>query len=334
MRALTKKDAVRWLLETDTDAIAVLFQAADAVRKKYAGNDVHLRGVIEFSNYCRQDCLYCGLRRSNRRLQRYRMGYDEIFQSAQKAAELGIRTIVLQSGEDAHYKTKELSLLIEKIKKLDCAVTVAIGELGLSQYRQLKNAGADRYLLKFETSDPTLYKSLRPGCTIAGRLRCLAWLRKLGYQVGSGTMVGLPGQTAGSIADDIFLFKDLELDMVGIGPFIPHPHTPLAKSLGGNLELVLKTVALARIATKNAHIPATTAVGTIDAAGRKKALQCGANIIMPNVTPLKYRKLYQIYPDKICVTDDALKCRGCIEKMILSLGRKVGTGVGNSLRKR
>jgi biotin synthase len=331
---LTKKQVVGLLLENDKKTIAGLFKQANAMRRKYVGDEVHLRGLIEFSNYCRKDCLYCGLRKSNRKLRRYRMSLDEIFAAAKNAAGLGLATIVLQSGEDPQYKTKDLCSLIAKIKKLDVAVTLSLGELPFSQYKQFKNAGADRYLLKFETSDPQLYKKLRPGCLLSKRLRCLGWLKELGYQVGSGVMIGLPGQTVGSIADDIFIFKDLKLDMIGIGPFIPHPNTPLAKSAGSSLEQVLKAVALTRIVTKYTHIPATTATGTIDKQGRQRALQCGANILMPNATPLKYRKLYQIYPDKICLSDDAFKCRGCVEKMVLALGRKIGSGPGHSLRKR
>jgi biotin synthase len=259
---------------------------------------------------------------------------EEIFTAAQNAADLGLSTIVLQSGEDPQYKTKDLCAFIEKIKKLGVAVTLSAGEMSFSQYKQLKKAGTDRYLLKFETSDPQLYKKLRPGCTLSNRLGCLNQLKELGYQVGSGIMTGLPSQTVGSIADDIFIFKDLKLDMIGIGPFIPHSNTPLAKNPGSSLEQVLKAVALTRIVTKYSHIPATTATGTIDSLGRQKALQCGANILMPNATPLKYRKLYQIYPDKICLSDDAFKCRGCVEKMVLALGRKIGSGPGHSLIKR
>jgi len=277
--------------------------------------------------------LYCGLRRSNSRVKRYRMPYAQIFDACKNAVQQGIKTIVLQSGEDRYYKIKDLCALISDIKKLNVAITLSIGELTYSRYKQLKAAGADRYLLRFETSDPKLYASLRPGRTLAQRLRCLAWLDKLGYEVGSGIMVGLPGQTAGSIADDISLFKKLDLDMIGIGPFIPHPNTPLAGSAGGSLELVLKAVALTRIVTKDTNIPATTAVGTIDVQGRQKALRCGANILMPNITPEKYRKLYEIYPDKICITEDALKCTGCVGRMISKLGRSIATDFGYRRRK-
>jgi biotin synthase len=331
---LIREKIVQSLLERDKARLRALFADADRIRKKYVGDRVHLRGLIEFSNYCSQNCLYCGLRRSNRKIKRYRMPYAQIFDACKNAAQQGIKTIVLQSGEDRHYKIRDLCLLIADIKKLNVAITLSIGELTYSQYKQLKAAGADRYLLRFETSDPKLYAALRPGRTLAQRLRCIAWLDKLGYEVGSGTMVGLPGQAVGSIADDICLFKKLDLDMIGIGPFIPHPNTPLARSGGGSLELVLKAVALTRIATKDTNIPATTAVGTIDVQGRQKALRCGANILMPNMTPVQYRKLYEIYPDKICISQDALKCKGCAGFIIRKLGRTIATDFGYRKRKR
>jgi biotin synthase len=331
---LKKKEIVSYLLDHDAASIKALFIKADSVRKKNVGDAIHLRGLVEFSNYCSGDCLYCGLRRSNRRIKRYRMSYAQIYESVRKAVQAGLRTIVLQSGEDHYYKIKDLCRLVSDIKKLGVAVTLSIGELTYSQYKQLKASGADRYLLRFETSDPKLYAKLRPGRTLSQRLRCLGWLNELGYEVGSGTMVGLPGQTAGSISDDISLFKDLDLDMIGIGPFIPHPHTPLAKSAGGSLELVLKAVALTRLVTKNTNIPATTAVGTVDVHGRQKALLCGANVLMPNMTPSKYRVLYEIYPDKICITEDALICKGCVQRMIKSIGRTIATDPGFRKRKR
>lgn len=319
------------LIADDPRLIAGLLRQADAARKKFMGDAVHVRGVIEFSSYCRRNCLYCGLRCANRHLRRYRMSSGEIYAAARHAVALGIKTVVLQSGEDSRYGGKEFCLLLERIKKLGLAITLSMGELAYRRYNELKSAGADRYLLRFETSDPALYAHLRPGCRLKERLRCLGWLDKLGYQVGSGAMVGLPGQTAGSIADDVFLFKELNLDMVGIGPFIPHPHTPLAKAAGGSLELALKTVALTRIATKNTHIPATTAVGTIDSQGRQKALRCGANILMPNLTPAKYQKLYEIYPDKICIAADAVDAT---RRILASLGRSIADGYGHSLKRK
>ncbi len=316
----------------DSRNTAELFKEADSVRKKYAGDEVHLRGIIEFSNYCRMDCLYCGLRKSNRRATRYRMSPEEILASARKAAGMNIPTVVLQSGEDAHYSAEALCGIVKDIKKLNLAVTLSAGEKTRDDYRRLRDAGCDRYLLRFETSDEKLYAKLRPGKKLKDRLKCLEHLEKTGFQTGSGIMAGLPGQTPESIAEDILLFKSLELDMVGIGPFLPHPHTPLSGEKTTDLESVLKTLALTRIVTKDAHIPATTAVGTLDAEGRQRALAAGANVIMPNITPAKYRAFYEIYPDKICVDEDAAKCRGCVQKMISKAGRITGKGFGHSLK--
>ncbi|HOD11699.1 MAG TPA: [FeFe] hydrogenase H-cluster radical SAM maturase HydE [Candidatus Omnitrophota bacterium] len=310
-----------------------LFARADQVRKQYCGEAVHLRGIIEFSNYCGQNCLYCGLRQGNEKVARYRMTFDEIVLNARRAVELGIPTIVLQSGEDLFYHVDDFCRMIHEIKKFNIAITLSIGERPKEDYRKLKEAGADRYLLRFETSDEKLYARLRPGHLFSERLQCLHWLKELGYQVGSGIMVGLPGQTPESIADDILLFRSLELDMIGIGPFLPHPNTPLAGDKDVKIETVLKVIALTRIITCDAHIPATTAVGTLDAQGRQKALACGANIIMPNITPMQYRKFYEIYPDKICLSEDASTCRKCVEKMILAAGRKIGIGFGHTLKK-
>jgi len=323
-----KEQLTAAFLEKNKRQVETLFSDADRCRKECVGDEVYLRGVIEFSNYCRMDCLYCGLRRSNASLKRYRMEAKEILESAALAAGLRIPTIVLQSGEDKFWKIKDICLLVEKIKKLGVAVTLSIGELSAADYKQLKNAGADRYLLRFETSDAALYGKLKPHSTLSKRLRCLAALRKSGYEVGSGIMAGLPGQSAESIAGDILLFKELDIDMIGIGPFIPHPHTPLSWAAPGTLDAVLKTVALTRLVTGNTNIPATTAVGTIDPLGRQKALVCGANVLMPNITPAEYRKYYEIYPDKICISEDVFKCRGCVEGMIKASGRTLSFGIG------
>lgn len=332
LRVRSKSDIKDLLTTRDADTACALFSKADSVRRKYVGDEVYLRGVIEFSNYCVRDCLYCGLRRSNRSLKRYRMGCGEIYRTAQKAATIGIKTIVLQSGEGLGHSLEEFCSLIAKIKKLRVAVTLSVGEMKFEEYARMRDAGADRYLLRFETSNEKLYGFLRPGCRLEDRLACLGWLRQLGYQVGSGAMVGLPGQDAEDIAGDILLYKELSLDMIGIGPFIAHPHTPLAAKKSGALGLTLRAIALTRIVTKDAHIPATTAVGTVDVGGRQKALECGANILMPNMTPVKYRKFYEIYPDKICISEDALSCHGCVKQMINGLGRKVGGGCGDSFK--
>jgi biotin synthase len=261
------------------------------------------------------------------------MALAEIFDTAAEAKNLGLKTVVLQSGEDTSYSIDELCSVVFDIKeKLGVAITLSIGERSFEDYKRLKDAGADRSLVRFETSDPALFAVLKPDSDYRQRFQCLEWLRELGYQVGSGTMVGLPGQSVESIADDILKFNELQLDMIGIGPFIPHPDTPLHGSSGGTIEMLLKVTALTRITTRNTHMPATTATGTIDSLGRQKALQCGANVMMPNITALQYREHYQIYPGKICVNEGARKCRGCMEKMAIGLGRTIGTDAGHSVK--
>jgi biotin synthase len=240
----------------------------------------------------------------------------------------------LQSGEDSNYELTAFCGLITKIRdRLGLVVTLGLGEKAYRDLKAFRDAGAQRYLLKFETSDKKLYRRLKPDSCYAARFRCLAALKKLGYQTGSGNMVGLPGQSLNVLVEDILLFKELALDMIGIGPFISHKDTPLAGEKNGDLGTTLKIVALTRINVPYANIPATTAVGTIDKLGRQRALQAGANIVMPNLTPAKYRKYYQIYPDKICLNDTALTCAGCVGRMINSLGRKVGAGPGHSIQK-
>ena len=330
---LTKEQIVDLLKEKDEAVIEALYRQADQVRKQYVGDAVHLRGLIEFSNYCKRDCLYCGLRRSNAEVVRYRMTMSEIFNAAQDAAKLGLQTVVIQSGEDPHISIDDLCSLVQSIKTdIGFAVTLSIGERTYEDYKRLKEAGADRYLLRFETTDPVLFKKLKPDSVYEKRFQCLEWLAELGYQVGSGIMVGLPGQTMESIADDILKFKELALDMVGLGPYISHPNTPLQGSANGTMEMVLKVTALTRIVTQNTHMPATTATGTIDAEGRQKALQCGANVLMPNSTPRKYREHYLIYPDKICIDEEPHKCRFCVESMVIGLGRTISHDAGHSLK--
>jgi biotin synthase len=329
---LSKRQIVELLNETDESVIQGLFGEADRIRREFMTDDIHLRALIEFSNYCRRDCLYCGLRKSNRHAIRYRMTIDEILAAALNAAGLGLRTVVLQSGEDLRYKIQDLCGLVSEIKsRSGMAVTLSIGERSYDEYKMLQEAGADRYLLRFETSALHLFKVFKPDSVYEERFRCIRQLSELGYQVGSGNMVGLPGQSAESLADDILLFKELELDMVGLGPYIPHPETPLRGGSGGTIDKVLRVTALARIVTQNAHMPATTATGSIDPEGRQKALRCGANVLMPNFTPLKYRRHYLIYPGKICLDEEPDTCRFCVEAMVNSLGRQVANDAGHSL---
>jgi biotin synthase len=330
---MTKREIIDLLKEKDEAVIENLFRNADRVRKEYVGDAVHLRGLIEFSNYCRRNCLYCGLRRGNSNVVRYRMTTLEIIAAVAEAKDLGFKTVVLQSGEDTAYSIEDICALVRRIKsEFGFAVTLCIGERTYEDYKRLKEAGVDRYLLRFETTDPLLFRKLKPDSLYVKRYQCLDWLKELGYQVGSGNMVGLPGQSLESLADDILKFKELDMDMVGLGPYISNPDTPLQGSANGTIDMVLRVTALTRIVTKNAHMPATTATGTIDPEGRQKALQCGANVLMPNLTPRKYRGHYLIYPDKICIDEDPRKCRFCVESMITGLGKTVSRDAGHSLK--
>lgn len=328
---LTREDVVTLLSADGPEETKLLFEAANRVREKCLGDEVHLRGIIEFSNHCERNCHYCGLRFGNAELQRYRIEPEQIVEIARRATHLGYRTIVLQSGEDPWYTAETLAGVVRRLKdELQVAVTVCVGDRSREDYEAWKEAGADRYLLKHETRDEKLFARLRPGTRFEDRALRLGWLRELGYQVGSGSMVGLPGQTIGSIAEDLLFLRDLDVEMAGIGPFIPHPETPLSDTEGGTLEMTLKAVATARLLMPWTHLPATTAVGSIDKMGRQKALGCGANVVMPNITPGAYRDRYQIYPNKICLNEEPEHCRPCIEGIIRSVGRKVGTGYGHS----
>jgi len=306
---------------------------ADNIRSQYCGDEVHLRGVIEFSNWCCRDCLYCGLRRSNKKLTRYRMREEEIIESALRGSRVGIKTIVLQSGDDFWYSAETISEIIRKIKeKMDVAITLCLGERDYKDYKLWKEAGADRYLLKHETANPRLYSWLHPGQSLIKRIEILGWLKELGYQIGSGNIVGLPGQTIQDLADDIRLMKELNVEMAGIGPFIPHPDTPLGREEPGTLSMTLKVLSVTRIILKDVHLPATTAVGTVHPEGREMALKSGANVVMPNITPTEYRPLYQTYPDKICIDKDIENYLSSLEKKIESWGRKIARGKGDSLK--
>jgi biotin synthase len=329
------KAEVMALLSCEGEIAGQLFAAADRVRRAYMGDEVHLRGIIEFSNHCERGCSYCGLRKPNATLARYRMDLDEIVAIAGAAVPLGYRTVVLQSGEDAFYTRDMLATLVARLKgELGVAVTLSVGERSFEEYRCWKEAGADRYLLKHETADPRLYAALHPDMSFGNRRRCLDDLRELGYQVGSGCMVGLPGQTVEALAGDVLLLVELDVEMAGIGPFIPHPRTPLGQFPGGTVDMTLKMLAVTRLLLPRVFLPATTALGTIDEGGRQKALQAGGNVVMPNITPNRYRRMYEIYPNKICLDDHPAHCRNCIGGIIASLGRTVATGPGHSPKER
>lgn len=324
------KDDLVHLLGCEPSSATALFAAADSARRRYVGDEIHLRGIIEFSNHCRRSCRYCGLRKENTNLKRYRMGGEEIYEAALAASRNGCKTIVLQSGEDSYYDADTIARAVKMLKKLGLAVTLSCGERPEEEYKYWRQAGADRYLLKHETANQVLYSQLHPDMTYNNRLGCLTALKALGYQVGSGCMVGLPGQTAKDLAEDLLLLKELDVEMAGIGPFIPSPHTPLADASPGTAEMTLKMIALARLLLPQAHLPATTALSTIDPLGRKKALQCGANVIMPNVTPQPYRHFYEIYPNKDREEARHADCRQQVETLVHSLGRSVAKTPGHS----
>lgn len=330
-KTYTKKDLIEIL--SDDSQNDRLFRLADVTRREHVGNEVHLRALIEFSNICKCKCKYCGLRAPNSGVSRYRMSPDEIYAAAKNAAQLGYKTVVLQSGEDLYYTTDILCEIIEKIKALDVAITLSIGERSFEEYKAFKDAGADRYLMRIETSDKELYKKMHPEMSYENRVKCLENLKELGYEIGTGCLVGLAGQTVESLADDILFFKKLDVQMLGIGPFIPHPQTPLANENAGSFTLALKVMALSRLVLPDINIPATTAMETLNPNGRIIALQSGANVVMPNVNLPDYKEKYEIYPNKICLNEHPEHCRGCIENKIKSIGRTISKTYGNSLNK-
>lgn len=327
-------DMLAELLAGQGEAHTALLAAADRVRREHVGDGVHLRGIVEFSNRCRRNCLYCGIRASNPHVQRYRMLPEEIVETAIRASHLGFGTIVLQSGEGDALDPSELAWVVTEIRaRTPLAITLSVGERSREDYALWRRAGADRFLLRHETSDPDLFARLRPGCRLEDRLQCLAWLRELGYQVGSGFMVGLPGQDLGSLARDILLLCELGVEMAGIGPFLPHPDTPLADAAGGKLDLTLRVIAATRLLLPDCHIPATTALGSVHPRGRQLALHAGANVVMPNVTPTRFRQHYALYPQKICLFEDAERCHRCAVGWIIDEGRFVASGPGHAVRR-
>ena len=341
--SLDKAGILSWLREEDEARLEQLWREADAVRRSQVGNAVHLRGLIEISNYCVRECGYCGLRAGHKDLERYRLTEDEIMACARHAVSFGYGTVVMQSGEDYGITTEWLAGIVRRIKsETPLAVTLSLGERPDGDLAAWREAGADRYLLRFETSDPELYRLIHPSPPNrpSDRLAILRRLRELGYETGSGVMVGIPGQSYESLADDILAFRDLDLDMIGVGPYISHPATPLGSGQWRrelppseqalNTEvMVYKVVALSRLVCPEANIPSTTALATINRVnGRELGLLRGANVVMPNLTPVQYRAKYEIYPDKACIHDTAKGCQSCLAMRIESIGRTIGTGPG------
>lgn len=309
----------------------IYYKKADAIRRKYCGNIVHLRALIEFSNFCKKQCLYCGINAKNKNVKRYRLSEQDIVKSAKYAQKIGFKTIVLQSGEDDYFDVKKMCSIIEKIKELNLVITLSIGEKTKDEYRAYKDSGADRYLLRIETTDENLYKKLHPNSDFKNRLKCLYNLKELGFELGSGIMVGLPQQSIESIADDILFFKKIDVDMVGLGPFISNSETELKNFPNGSYELALRSIAATRLLMPDINIPATTAMETLLKEGRKIALQSGANVVMPNITPQNIRGNYSLYPNKQSVNaldDDSLNL---LREEIASIGDSISDDFGTSL---
>lgn len=329
---LTKEDIIYLLELSDFRNTRRLFERADEVRKNYCGDEVHLRGIIEISNFCERECLYCGLRKSNDKIDRFRMNPDEVIETARVIANIGIRSITLQSGEDPEYDTDQISYIIYSIKQFaDVIITLSLGDRSFEEYKTWRYAGADRYLLKHGTNIPKAYTLIHQK-NFRDRLNDIDFLKSLGYQIGCGNLIGLPMQTMDDIADDLLFCKQMDIDMASFSPFIPSPNTPFRNKPVGSVEITLKAIAIARILLKNCHIPATTSIATIDTLGREKALRVGADVIMPNFTPKAYREKYCIYPNKRFVIDDPISNASYYQHMILSMGRKVSNSMGDSYK--
>jgi len=325
-------DALRWQGE-DLDA---LYQAADECRRRYVGEEVYIRGILEYSNICIRNCAYCGIRAGNRKVRRYLMTEEEMVECAEKIARGPATTIVLQAGESQALPDQALGRVIQAIKaQTPLAVTVSAGVRPESVYRFWRQCGMDRYLIRFETSDPELYRRVHPDSTLEERLEAIAALKRAGAQTGSGFLIGLPGETIETVASNLLLARDLDLDMIGVGPFIPHPDTPLAGARNvwaDDLSMFYRVLAILRLLCPFAHIPATTAFDALfPNQGRDLALQRGANIFMTNHTPDRYRRDYLLYPGKPCADESDDACNACIRARLARLGRPVGKGPGHSL---
>ena len=322
------------LLENDS-LDEELYIEADRVRKEKYGIDVYIRGLIEFTNYCKNNCYYCGLRAENKEIERYRLSKEDILNCCNEGYRLGYRTFVLQGGEDLFYTDEKICDIISSIKNLhgDVAVTLSIGEKNEESYLAYKKAGADRYLLRHETANENHYSKLHPqNMSLENRKNCLKTLKKLGYQVGSGFMVGSPFQTTENIIEDIRFLQELSPDMIGIGPYITHHNTPFKNQKNGSLKLTLKLLSILRLMFPYVLLPATTALGTISPNGRELGLKAGANVVMPNLSPKSVRKKYEIYENKICTGEESAQCRRCLEKRIESVGYKITIAKGDVKR--
>ncbi len=329
-----RDDELKILLQTE-EFDASLAAAADKKRLEIYGNEVYIRGLIEFSNYCRNNCYYCGIRAGNQNVVRYRLSKEEILGCCAEGYSLGFRTFVLQSGEDLYYTDSVICDIVSEIRSRfpDCAITLSLGEKSKKSYQEFFDAGANRYLLRHETADDSHYRRLHPdSMSLAERKQCLYDLKEIGYQVGSGFMVGSPYQTTECLIEDLRFLQDLKPDMIGIGPYITHQDTPFAAFESGTLTQTLRLISVLRLMFPYALIPATTALGTIHPQGRELGLKAGANVVMPNLSPVRVRKLYELYENKICTGEEAAQCRGCLERRVEIAGYHIVTSVGNVIK--
>ena len=334
---LSDEEFMALLALTTPEDETYLVQRAQNVREKYYGKDVYIRGLIEFTNHCRNNCYYCGIRRDNANAQRYRLTAKQILDCCATGYQLGFRTFVLQGGEDAYFTDERLCELLREIKQRhpDCAVTLSIGERSKESYQRLFNAGADRYLLRHETAYKAHYEQLHPAeMSYNNRLQCLRDLKKIGYQVGCGMMVGSPGQKQKYLIQDLRLLQELQPEMVGIGPFIPQHDTPFAQEHGGTAAMTLRLLSIIRLLLPNVLLPATTALGTIDPKGREKGLLAGANVLMPNLSPTTVRKKYTLYDHKICTGEEAAECIRCLAARVESTGYNIVVSRGDHINRK
>lgn len=332
-RTLADEDLRLLLTTLSEEDRQYLFAAAREIREKVYGKDVYVRGLIEFTNICRNDCYYCGIRRSNEKVQRYRLTPEQILHCAREGYELGFRTFVLQGGEDSWFTKETMAEIIRAIKGEypDCAITLSVGERTREEYACWRAAGADRYLLRHETAAEEHYRKLHPASmSLSRRKACLYTLRELGYQVGAGFMVGSPGQTVDNLLEDIRFLQDLQPHMIGIGPFLAHQDTPFGNEPDGSYERTLVLLALLRLLFPEVLLPATTALGTIAPDGREQGLLAGANVLMPNLSPVGVRKKYELYDNKICTGEESAQCRNCLELRVRSVGYRIVTDRGDS----
>lgn len=312
-----------------------LHTLADEVRREIYGEDVYIRGLIEISNYCMNDCYYCGIRRGNKSAVRYRLTKDDILACCEEGYKLGFRTFVMQGGEDPYYTDDVMCGIVSAVRERysDCAITLSLGERSYESYLALYNAGANRYLLRHETANAEHYGKLHPqSMNLQNRKDCLFNLKEIGYQVGSGFMVGSPYQTTENLVEDLRFLQKLSPDMIGIGPYVTHAQTPFASFENGSVELTLRLLSVLRLMFPYVLLPSTTALGTLHPQGRELGLKAGANVVMPNLSPVKVRKLYELYENKICTGEEAAQCRGCLEKRVEAAGYKIVTDIGNVKR--